>query len=177
MQSCIHECAALRAECRPRAATIDASGPAAKRGIHQEERNQMPDTNTPNTDDAELLALCATFQAATAEADRIEDLSMVYENLYGVHEDAFEEVHERWYATLEALTMLRPRTPAGRLAKLRVARQAMVSLNPEMMDREVFAALIVLDELLADADCIGEMSWLGQQLPSSPRVGWAGRDI
>ena len=93
---------------------------------------------------------------------------MVYDKLYGVREDPFEELHEGWYAALEALTMLRPYTAAGRLAKLRVAREAMASTNPEMMNREVFVDLIVLDELLADADCTGEMSWLGLQPLSSP---------
>lgn len=132
----------------------------------------MPDTNIPVTDDAELLASCAAFHSATAEVERINNLSGVYDDLYGVKDDPCEKPLDRWYDALEEVTMLRPSTPAGRLEKLRVAREAMKSsLNPKTMDREVFIAMIVLDELMMDADCTGDLSKLGPQPLSSSASG------
>ena len=100
--------------------------------------------------DADLLAACAAFDAAHAEtkAQRGET---------DAEEEALARAIERWYAALHAAVAIPARTAPGQQAKLRVvyvALQDALKDEPTCGNREEFAALRVLAELIGADDLV-----------------------
>jgi hypothetical protein len=83
------------------AAAVDASVPAAKAA-------------TGSNPDAELLRLCATFQASHQQLIRIEMATPINSDL---GDDGFEEENNRWWVAVRGATDIPANTPQGLRAK------------------------------------------------------------
>jgi hypothetical protein len=115
--------------------------------------------------DAELLTACEAFQAVHREmkdprrSDTDED------------DDALGLVVERWYAALDAAVAIPARTAVGQQAKLRtvfVALEDAMRDEPMFGNREEFATLAALRELLGYAAGPGPKSCAAPAAPEAP---------
>jgi len=98
--------------------------------------------------DTELLAACEAFHATHAE---MKDPRRGHTE---ADDEALAVVIERWYAELDAVVAIPARTAVGQRAKLRTVYIALdEAMRPEPVfgNREEFATLAVLRELLGDA--------------------------
>jgi hypothetical protein len=106
--------------------------------------------------DAELLAVCAEFQAANDEC-------MAGSLDRDVPDEAFDAARRRRHAALGRLIRLRARTPAGKMAKARAGYDAMLLAADGSWGREEYAAFAALGDILGEAsptdDWDDEFEW------------------